>query len=749
MRRYYLLIGIALLFVWHSAVAQGYGHASRIDRKEVVTRHNPKVSDVDTLSSLTVGNGHFACTVDATGLQTFPQYYSGGMPLGTMSDWGWHSFPNVKGYKPDEAWVEKDFGRGHQEVYAAEFRTEGRQRDASNYFRQNPHRLHLGCIGLNLDNPQRVSDVNQTLDLWNGLVDSRFKYAGRQYHVQTVCSPSADMVATKVESKGKLELVFRVPYPTGKHSDDGCDWRSDGPQKLVLKKHPNAVWVDVNIDDAAYQVRITWKGTATARLADNHTVLINGRHNLEVTVQFVDANMELDSRLGMKQHATKSRRTARRKPYEDEAFALLQQQLAAGQEAKRVVSTGRSFDDIRQEASRFWQAYWQEGGIADFSHVSDPRAAELERRVILSQYLLAVNDGGNTPPQETGLTYNSWFGKFHLEMIWWHQAQFALWGHPELLERSLDWYFKAAPIAREIAKRQGFKGLRWMKMTDPQGGEAPSNVGSYLIWQQPHVIYLAELLYRCQTHDSGKQRIIQKYKGLVDETAQFMADFATYEPAADRYVLKGCIPAQETLKADSTVNPPLELSYWHWGLQTAQTWKERTGEKRVKQWDVIIDKLSPLAALDSLYLAAETAPDTYTNIRYTSDHPAVLGAVGMLPASRLSSERVMRQTLDWVLQNWNWDKTWGWDYPMVAMCAARLGEPQKAVDALLMDKRTNTYLVNGHNYQDSRLRVYLPGNGGLLTAVAMMLAGWDGSMVTNPGFPTDWDVRWEGLLPMP
>ena len=109
----------------------------------------------------------------------------------------------------------------------------------------------------------------------------------------------------------------------------------------------------------------------------------------------------------------------------------------------------------------------------------------------------------------------------------------------------------------------------------------------------------------------------------------------------------------------------------------------------------------------------------------------------------------MRRTLDWVLQHWNWDKTWGWDYPMVAMCAARLGEPAKAVDALLMDRRTNTYLVSGHNYQDGRLRVYLPGNGGLLTAVAMMLAGWDGSSVPNPGFPADWDVRWEGLLPMP
>jgi len=35
-----------------------------------------------------------------------------------------------------------------------------------------------------------------------------------------------------------------------------------------------------------------------------------------------------------------------------------------------------------------------------------------------------------------------------------------------------------------------------MKMTDPSGTEAPSKVGSFLIWQQPHLIYLAELLYR-------------------------------------------------------------------------------------------------------------------------------------------------------------------------------------------------------------------------------------------------------------
>ncbi len=43
---------------------------------------------------------------------------------------------------------------------------------------------------------------------------------------------------------------------------------------------------------------------------------------------------------------------------------------------------------------------------------------------------------------------------------------------------------------------------------------------------------------------------------------------------------------------------------------------------------------------------------------------------------------------------------------------------------------------------------YFPGNGGLLYAVAMMAAGWDGAPdVHAPGFPQDgsWTVKWEGL----
>ena len=89
---------------------------------------------------------------------------------------------------------------------------------------------------------------------------------------------------------------------------------------------------------------------------------------------------------------------------------------------------------------------------------------------------------------------------------------------------------------------------------------------------------------------------------------------------------------------------------------------------------------------------------------------------------------------------------------MLAMTAARLGKPDLAIDALLMDTPKNVYRVNGHNHQRPGLSVYLPGNGGLLYAVAMMAAGWDGAPPgAAPGFPRNgrWMVRWEGLRKAP
>ena len=78
------------------------GKNEPINRKEVVQRNHPKIKEFNELSSLSVGNGEFAFTVDATGLQTFPELYSAGVPLGTQSQWGWHSFANPEKYRFEE-----------------------------------------------------------------------------------------------------------------------------------------------------------------------------------------------------------------------------------------------------------------------------------------------------------------------------------------------------------------------------------------------------------------------------------------------------------------------------------------------------------------------------------------------------------------------------------------------------------------------------------------------------------------------
>ena len=675
----------------------------KIDREALVGRNSPTVERLDTLASLSVGNGRFAFTVDATGLQTFPERYSKGVPLGTQSEWGWHAFPNTEHYTPAETLRDYDFGRSRTEPYAVQFNEPGRQQQAANYFRANPHRLHLGYIGFEGLAPEQVSDIRQRLDLWQGRIESHFAADGEAVDVETACHPDRDLVAARIRSAARLPLTIRFPYPTGGHSDDATDWTQDSRHASTLvKAEEGRALIRCTLDSTTYFVALRFTGATLAQ---------TGRNRFTLTPTSDDYTLEAEFR--------------------PEAHA------SALPDAATTLAA----------AADYWRSYWSDGAAVDFSRCKDPRAKELERRVVLSQYLLGIQCAGNYPPQETGLTYNSWFGKFHLEMIWWHEAQFALWGREELLARTLGWYATVEPVAREIARRQGYDGVRWMKMTDPSGTEAPSKVGSFLIWQQPHLIYLAELVYRADP----SEEFLRTYYDLVQRTAAFMASFAEYDGMGNRYILRGAIPAQETLRASETVNPPFELSYWHYALSTAQKWRERMGEGRNLAWDEIIDKLSPLAAKDGLYLAAETAEDTYIDVRFTSDHMAVLGALGILPRSPLVREDIMHSTFDWIYDNWNWGRTWGWDYPMTAMNATRLGEPEKAVNALMMEKRTNTYLPNGHNYQDGRLRCYLPGNGGLLTTVALMCAGWDGCEVENPGFPKngDWDVRWEGLKPLP
>lgn len=699
----------AMLFICKTVFGQ-------IDREALVTRHTVIVKKIDSLSSLSVGNGRFAFTVDGTGLQSFPDRYAKGVPLGTQSQWGWGSYKNEGKFNITEAYKYYD-QYGRKVPYTVQLNTPLRAKAATNYFRQNVHRLQLGNIGFDLvkKNGQLakaddIKNINQSLNPWTGEIKSSFTLEGILVKVTTVGHQDLDLVSASVSSPliaaGRLKIRVRYPVATGEWADVGNNWSNNSKHhsQLVAQSADGAV-IKRQIDSAVYYTSFSWKGKAQLTEKQVHYFTI-----------------------------------APNKASQQFSFSCLFSQ----QQSTQAVP---SFALSQQNSQEQWKAFWMSGAAVDFSGSTDKRAFELERRIILSEYLTKIQCSGDFPPQETGLTYNSWFGKPHLEMHWWHGVHFALWGRPELLNRSTDWYFKVADKAKKIAQIQGFDGLRWQKMTDNKGNESPSSIGAMLIWQQPHLITFAELEYRAQPDE----KVLQKYKDLVFKTADFMASFAHFDAVKSRYVLgPGLIPAQERFKAETTFNPTYELAYWEWGLKTAQEWRLRLGLPRKPKWDEVMAKLSPLPIQNGVYLAAESAPDSYTNPEYKTDHPSVLGAFGMLPETKLLDKATMRKTFDLVWKDWSWNDTWGWDFPMTAMTATRLGMPEKAIDALLMPVQTNTYLVNGHNYQDDRLRIYLPGNGGLLTAVALMCAGWDGNNATNPGFPKDgtWKVQWEGFKKM-
>ena len=358
----------------------------------------------------------------------------------------------------------------------------------------------------------------------------------------------------------------------------------------------------------------------------------------------------------------------------------------------------------RDAVAQGWEKFWTHGGVVDFTGSKDPRAHELERRVVLSQYLTAINSAGNLPPQEEGLFSNSWNGKFHLEMHAWHAAHFAVWGRPELLERSMPFYFNQLPAAKARAKAHKVRGAWWPKMTGPEGRESPSKVNPFIMWQQPHPIYLAEVLYKAKP----TRETLEKYREIVFETAELLASWPFYDRKAERFVLgPPLIPAQENFEPLDTFNPTFELEYWRFGLATAQEWRVRLGMKKDPKWDNVLFRLSKLPEKDGIYLAAESQQDLWERARSPEcsngntkpecpnrDHPSFVAALGLLPGWGADRE-TMRRTLDAVLKDWDLRQTWGWDWPMLAMTATRLDEPEKAVNFLLWDAKNFNFGSSG------------------------------------------------------
>ncbi len=724
---------VATAFIALSLLAENVGRAESftpIDRQALVTRHNPVIRKVDVDAPLTVGNGGFAFTADITGLQTFADHYHRwGVPTETQSRWCWVTDPNPNNYTLADA--SRDFTNAAGRVLAYPTKQSS---PAGDWLRKNPRSHPLGQISLDYVKadglppaPEDIQNPEQTLDLWRGVITSRYEIEGKPVKVTTVCHPQYDLVAVRIESElvGNGKLGAKLAFPRGHDlatkNTPALDWsKPDSHETKVIRPGPGWAWLRRTILDTYYEVIVDrGLGVQFTNVAPHQFRMAPTSGNvLEFTVSFYPG------------------------PALPSMWPTVDMTLEAGAE--------------------HWRNFWQNSAALDFSGSTDPRAQQIEERIILSRYLLAAQMAGEVPPQESGLTCNTWYGKHHTEMIWWHTAHFALWGNDELLTKNLVWFEQQLPAARALAQNRGLRGARWAKMTGPEMRESPGG-NPLIVWNQPHMVHLCELLYRINPNPET----LDRYRELVLETAECLTSMVHFDEARKFYVLGPPLwIAQEIYDQGTSQNPSFELAYWQWALQTAQTWRERLGMNRDEKWDHVIKHLAPVPQKDGKYVALGSHPDTWDNIDSRHDHPTMLAPLGILPGTGVE-RATMERTLDAVLTTWDWEtKIWGWDYPMIAMTAARLGRPEMAVEILLREGPNNKYLPNGHCPQRSdeamarnpkpgarkrEIAVYLPANGAFLSAVAMMAAGWDGNTNAAPGFPKDgkWKIRSEGLHPLP
>lgn len=677
-----------------------------IDREAVVKRHRVCTTGTLLKSPAQVGNGKFAFGMDITGLQTF-------VPFNTLSDWSWHSFPLPEGMRAED--YRPVVVETHGKKIAYELRNPD-QPELSEWLTKNPHRYNLGRIGFRLlreDGTEAreidLGNARQEIDLWTGVVYSRFELNRKEVKVRTVCHPDKDMIGVCIESEllndGNMSIYLDFPYPDGryfKHYIGRYDTIS-GHTSTFEKLAPNSVRITRTMDDTHYYATLDWTGPATfSRESEKaHTFLLQPRHTS--TFSFTCC-------------------------FSPEPVADVTESVAS----------------IERKSAVSWEKYWRSGAAVDLSGSKDPRWLELERRIVLSQYLMRANESGLFPPQESGLVNNGWFGRFHFEMIWWHGVHYGLWNRMECFDNYLNVYKDFMPKALERAKSEGRSGARWPKCTGNFNREWPGSAHAYLIWHEPHPIYFAEMQYR----QKPAPETLEKWKDVVLNTADYMADYLFYDKKTKQYVLgPPVVVVSENTDPLQTINPIFELGYFRYGLRTALEWADRLGlsEKRTKKWKEVLSKMAPLPVADGVYTTYEGIPDMWT--KYTYEHPALTGVYGMLPGDGVDLP-TFKHTLEKVCKEWQFNRIWGWDFPMLAMAAARTGQPALAIDMLMHPSAG--FQFDEHGLATGGPFPYFPSNGALLTAVAMMCGGWDGSEGEAPGFPKDgsWTVRYEGFVPM-
>ncbi|KAF2685836.1 hypothetical protein K458DRAFT_417039 [Lentithecium fluviatile CBS 122367] len=673
-----------------------------IDRESIVRQFNLRLNQSHPYSPVQVGNGNFAFGVDVTGLQTF-------LPHNTLSSWGWHnsSLPTTPNQTSISDYTGVDWWTHGRLVNYAQ--PNPAEKDIGQWLISNPHRINLGRVGLWFGEKNVSEDAlqrkSQVLDLWEGAIFSSFTLNGSRVEVETVASPESDTVAVEITSRlfkgGELGVFFDFPYASGKNKFDAPFvgiFNATANHTTALKARRHGATITHTLDATTYVADITWESDASIARVSNfsHRYVLKparSEDTLTFTINF----------------------------------------------APRTVERSGTFEDVKDNAVDWWSDYWSSGAFISLPTSSNSSAKELQRRIILSQYLLAVNGAGKDPAQESGLVNNGWYGKFHMEMVFWHLAHWTLWNKWSLYDRSVGVYERFLPTSYDRARHQGYQGARIGKMSDPTGRSAPGEINSLLIWQQPHPMYFAEMEYR----KFPSKKTLKKWDRILSGVADFMVSYAWFNETTKVYDLgPPMYPVSENTNPNQTVNPTFELAYWRFGLDIAEKWQKRQNKPVPATWRNVRDNLAAFPVENDVYVLYEGIKNMWATPATAEDHPGLLGIYGWLPPGTRLNLTIFDKTVDKVYKSWNFTYSYGWDFPLLAMTMARLGNAEKAVDWLL--DPNNKFNEVGMPVGGTRVPTpYFPASAGLLLAAGMMAGGWDG--LEGPIFPKGWDVEVEGF----
>lgn len=592
---------------------------------------------IDVENPLTIGNGNLAFTMDVTGLQTLKKDYNL-IPLMTMT--------NKFATKETTLALEKEnFIARDGRIVSYMTKKEG-QEEAFDSLRTNHFKYNLFNLAFyyndELIKSEEISNINQHLYLYYGLIVSKFTYKNEEVTTRAYIDYKYNTLVFSFKSK-----LFK--------------------KGLNVRLSSNVAWYNKE-GSKEERINIAY---------DKEKILIEDLYRKDEIF-----------------YALK------------DMFIVKKEDSIAFYSSKEENEMTLGINEKIKRSLNLWPEFWNKTK----EYYNDN--LEIERRIVLSLYLIRVNSLGIYPPAETGLTCNSWYGKFHLEMHLWHDLGMIYYGHYDLVIPSIDYYFTILDEAKKRAASNGFKGARWPKMTDLTGLDSPSDIGCLLMWQQPHIIFMLSEIKRLNPSFD-----MTKYNELIEETALCLASFFV-EENGKYYLDKPLRPAQEFYEPETVDSPIFEVEYFIYSLALAN--KLLGNHKNKENFEKIIKNAVMPHVFEDAYEGHLNTNETYT--KYNFDHPLPIMAYSYFKSERLNP-KIVKNSLDKIFKTFKIDTMWGWDFPSFAMCLYNLGEYDKAVEMLLSNYPKNTYLKNGHNIQypdHETLPLYLPGNGAFLIASYML-----------------------------